>query len=135
MNIAGIAGGGQHSLVLKNDGTAIGWGSNDFNQTNTPSGLSNVVAIAGGTSHSVALVGNVPPVLHAHLTNLTSGTNGFSGSLPTQSGRVYRLEYKHLLTDTKWTALSLIAGNGGLLTLTDTGATNDTQRFYRVRRW
>ena len=31
------------------------WGNNDCGQTNVPSGLSNVVAIAGGEYHSLAL--------------------------------------------------------------------------------
>jgi len=54
--------------------------------------------------------------------------------LPTQYGRVYALEYKNSLTDSQWTALPLVAGNGGLRTLSDPTATGQ-QRFYRVRRW
>jgi alpha-tubulin suppressor-like RCC1 family protein len=33
----------------------VGWGRNDYGQTNIPSGLSNVVAIAAGQDHSLAL--------------------------------------------------------------------------------
>ena len=39
-------------------GTAVAWGSNEFGQTNVPSGLSNAVAIAGGGYHSLALRSN-----------------------------------------------------------------------------
>ena len=60
--------------------------------------------------------------------------DGFRVSLPTQSGRVYRLEYKHSLADADWTALPLVAGTGHERTLTDPTATG-AQRFYRVRRW
>jgi hypothetical protein len=35
--------------------TVIAWGKNNYGQTNVPSGLSNVVAIAGGWHHSLAL--------------------------------------------------------------------------------
>ena len=33
----------------------VAWGANYYGQTNVPSGLSNVVAIAAGSSHSLAL--------------------------------------------------------------------------------
>jgi hypothetical protein len=54
--------------------------------------------------------------------------------MPTESGRGYRLEYKNLPSDSNWTALPLVAGNGTLQTLTDSTANAD-QRLYRVRRW
>lgn len=50
-----IAGGGNHSLALKSDGTVAAWGNNTSGQTNIPVGLSNVVSIAGGNFHSLAL--------------------------------------------------------------------------------
>jgi hypothetical protein len=42
-------------LALKNDGTVVAWGDNTYGQTTIPSGLSNVVAIAAGSAHSLAL--------------------------------------------------------------------------------
>lgn len=131
-NATAIATGNFYSLALKSNGTVIAWGS--FSITNVPAGLSNVVAVAGGASHALALVGDGPPVQQVAVTNATVGTNGFSLTLPSQSGRVFRLEYKNDLGDTDWTALPLVAGNGTNLTLTDLTATNAT-RFYRVRRW
>ena len=133
-NVVAIAQGMVHCLALKSDGTVAAWGYNYYGQTNVPAGLTNVVAIAAGGDHSLALVDNGPPVLHASLINPVVGTNGFSLTLPTQSGRVYRLEYKNSLCDTDWTALPLVAGNGGNLALIDSTATN-SQCFYRVRRW
>ena len=40
------------------NGMVKGWGGNDSGQSTTPSGLSNVVAIAAGYQHSLALVSN-----------------------------------------------------------------------------
>ncbi|MBI5207101.1 MAG: Ig-like domain-containing protein, partial [Candidatus Firestonebacteria bacterium] len=75
-DIVAIAGGGvyatspdsylSHSLALKNDGTVLTWGNNDFGQLgdgttaerHNPvqvSGLTGITAIAGGGWHSIAL--------------------------------------------------------------------------------
>ncbi|MBI5141211.1 MAG: Ig-like domain-containing protein [Nitrospirae bacterium] len=65
---ASVAGGGYHSLALKDDGTVIGWGYNGngqlgngehtFSPVTSPvsvSGLTGITAIAGGEFHSLAL--------------------------------------------------------------------------------
>jgi hypothetical protein len=109
-------------------------GLNTVGETNVPAGLSNVIAIAGGANGCLALIGNEPPVQQAFLSNTTVGSNSFSVTVPTQSGRVYYLEYKKNLGDTNWTALPLNFGTGANIVLTDTNATN-AGRFYRVRRW
>jgi hypothetical protein len=96
--------------------------------------LTNVVAIAAGDNHNLALIGSGPPVVQFPTANSVVSTNGFSLSLPTQSGRVYVLQYKNALTDTDWSSLPLVAGNGGMITLTDISVANP-QRFYRVLRW
>ena len=54
-NLVAIAGGGSHSLGLRNDGTVVAWGYNASGQTNVPAGLSNVVQVAGGGSFSWGL--------------------------------------------------------------------------------
>ncbi len=54
-NVVAIAGAYDHSLALKNNGTAVGWGDNTFGQTNVPAGLNNVLAVAGGEYYSLAL--------------------------------------------------------------------------------
>ncbi|MBI3354699.1 MAG: RCC1 repeat- and reductase domain-containing protein [Nitrospirae bacterium] len=66
--VVAIAGGGVHTIVLKNDGTVWAWGNNEFGQLGngtisyynpTPvqvSGLVGVTAIAGGEGyHTIAL--------------------------------------------------------------------------------
>jgi alpha-tubulin suppressor-like RCC1 family protein len=56
--VVAIAGGGDHSLALRGDGTVIAWGYNVSGQTNVPATATGVVAVAGGGSHSLALRGN-----------------------------------------------------------------------------
>ena len=50
-NVVAIAAGWCHSLVLRADGTVLGW----VRQGYGPSGLSNVVSIASGYNHNLAL--------------------------------------------------------------------------------
>jgi hypothetical protein len=92
------------------------------------------VAIAGGDGLSLALVGDGPPVGRALLASPIWKGRSFGVPVPTQSGRVYRLEYQSSSADANWIALPLVAGNGGVRQLTDSTATG-AQRFYRVRRW
>ena len=60
--------GGSYSVLVSNPygsaisqdawlefGTTLAWGDNAYGQTNIPAGLTNVVAIAGGGGHSLAL--------------------------------------------------------------------------------
>ena len=54
-NVVQIAGGRNHSIALKADGTVVAWGYNGYGQTSIPAGLNNVVQIAGGSYHSIAL--------------------------------------------------------------------------------
>lgn len=66
-----VAGGGNHALALKSDGTVWAWGDNTYGElgdgTTTPSNqpvevispggvaLSGIIAVAAGTTHSLAL--------------------------------------------------------------------------------
>ncbi len=141
-NVVAIVAGDHHNLALRSDGTVAVWGYDFSGETVVPAGLSNVVMIAVGQSQlpsthqyfSMALVGSGPPIMWASLNNATVGSNGFSVNLPTQSGRVYMLQYKNLVTDSQWASLPLVPGNGGMQTLTDPSSTNG-QRIYRVLRW
>jgi hypothetical protein len=133
-NVVAIAAGIVHSLALRSDGTIVAWGGNYWGQTNVPVGLSNVVAIAAGGDHSMALIGTGPPVVQVSLAAPSFQSNGVAIPLPTQSGRVYSLQYRNSLMESDWTALPLVAGNGHVEVLVDPTATN-SQRFYRVLRW
>ena len=82
-NVVAIAAGGYHSLALCEDGTVRAWGAGaisnsisvggppvvfpwegyQYGQSIVPLGLSNVVAIAAGDYHSVALKSDGQPVV------------------------------------------------------------------------
>jgi alpha-tubulin suppressor-like RCC1 family protein len=132
-NAVAVAGGDFHSVALLADGNVMPWGDNRYLQITVPVGLSNVTAIAAANTYSLALVTGAPQ-RHALLTQPARQATSFTVAIPSRSGRVYRLEYKTALTETTWTALPLVAGNGRTLTLTDPAA-NDALRFYRVREW
>ncbi len=135
-NVVAIAAGWMHSLALRADGTVVAWGQYGFLPwpARVPDGLTNVVAVAGGADHTLALLGATPPVVQRSLSHPAVSANGFTVSLPTQSGRVYALEYKTSLAEATWAPLSLVAGTGHERTLTDPTPTG-ARRFYRVRRW
>jgi hypothetical protein len=50
-----LAAAYNHTIWLRDNGTIIAWGNNANGQTNVPSGLSNVVAIAAGGAQAMAL--------------------------------------------------------------------------------
>ncbi len=128
-NVVMIAAGTGHNLAVTAGGTVIAWPD-----TNIPLGVANVTMIAAGYSHSMAVVKGVSPALRPPLAATAWGPGGLGFSVPTQSGRVYRPEYKSQLTDTNWTPLPLTYGSGGPLRLTFP-ANASPQGFFRVRRW
>lgn len=140
-NVVAIAAGGWHCLALKSDGRVVAWGAGTtavntnlvYGQSTVPAGLTNVIQVAAGWAHSLALVGMASPVLRAQAVGATNG-QGFSVFIPTQNGRVYRLEYKENLNASGWETLPLQAGTGKPLELRDTN-TPPGARFYRVERW
>ena len=98
--LVAVAVGWDNGLALQADGTVVAWGRGSA--TNFPSGLTNVVAVSAGFAHSVALIGDGTPMVHASLTYPAWSSNLFRVSLPTQSGRVYALAYKNSLEDATW---------------------------------
>lgn len=50
-----IAGGAEHTLAVKQDGTVAAWGYNYDRQCMVPAGLRDVIAVAAGVRHSLAL--------------------------------------------------------------------------------
>lgn len=131
--VATISACSSNNLALRADGSVAGWG----NGAASPPGLSNVMEVAAGAVHGLALVGSGPPPMVFTATALMNPKldgNGFHFSLPTQNGKVYRTEYKNSLADSNWMGLPLAAGTGAAVTVTDSTATN-SQRFYRVTRW
>ncbi|HLP78298.1 MAG TPA: hypothetical protein VK327_15440, partial [Candidatus Paceibacterota bacterium] len=95
-NIIGVAAGGDHSMVLRNDGRIICWGKDEYGQTNVPVGLSNVVAVAAGYYHNLALKANGTVVawgdntfgqtnVPAGLSNVVMISAGYSHNLALRS--------------------------------------------------
>ena len=56
-DITAIAAGYNHNLALKNDGSIVAWGRDDYGQATPPAGNDFVAIAAGGVmySHSLAL--------------------------------------------------------------------------------
>ncbi|MBN1981389.1 MAG: VCBS repeat-containing protein [Chitinivibrionales bacterium] len=54
-DIKEMAAGSDFSVILKEDGTIIAWGGNDYGQINIPKNLPKIRSIAAGTYHTVAL--------------------------------------------------------------------------------
>jgi len=50
-----VAAGFDHSLGLKDDGSVVAWGDNDYGQCNVPPPNEGFVAVAGGYAHSAGL--------------------------------------------------------------------------------
>ncbi|MGA3143939.1 MAG: hypothetical protein ABSF10_13095 [Verrucomicrobiota bacterium] len=124
--------------ALQRGGTLAGLGYNAqlsgpspyLGQTNVWMNLSNVLAIASGYSHHLAIVGDSLP--HPIEPMLSAGfINGqFIISQPTSLGRAYRLEYDNTLAD-NWQMFPPVPGNGTTQVLTDPNPPA-SQRFYRV---
>ena len=137
-NVVALAAGMCHCLALRADGTVVAWANdnwgNNQGQIDVPPTLGQVIAIEAGGAYSVALLGTNTLGTARPAVNLTRTAAGFSCQLPTQSGRVYALEYKQSLADPNWVALPLVPGSGGLQTFLDPGVTSAT-RFYRIRTW
>jgi len=54
-NVAAIAGGRWHSMVLHPDGKVSEWGNEHYGQGDVPTALSNIVAVSAGAYHNLAL--------------------------------------------------------------------------------
>ena len=53
--IVAIAGGGQHALALRRDGSVVAWGDDEHGQASVPDHVTGCSAVAAGDSHSLAL--------------------------------------------------------------------------------
>ncbi|PWU12232.1 MAG: hypothetical protein C5B50_21910 [Verrucomicrobia bacterium] len=130
-NVVAVAGGGAHTLALKQDGTLAAWGSDANHQIELPT-LGNVIGLAAGEAHSMALVAGNVPVLQL----LSPALQGSSFSVLAQSlyRKTYSLDFKSVITDVNWMALATNSGNGALKLFTDPTATAP-QKFYRLRQF
>jgi hypothetical protein len=131
-NVVAIAAGETHVLALTSTNRIIAWGDIPSGANPVPTGLANPFAISASWHYSAVLLRTGATLSPFVLTNPRWKTNSFSVSLPSQAGVNYWLEYKNALTNPSWTSLPAIAGNGSVLTLTNSSATAP-RRLYRVR--
>jgi hypothetical protein len=155
-DVVAIAGGIEHSLALKSDGTVVGWGANtawannDPNcgfigapcprnysgQIDPPATARNVVAIAGGVFHSIALIGGNVVVQPPSAPTLSLGTVGQTSvtlnwsDLANETG--YRLEAL-VGTSGNWTEIATPDANA--TTYQHTGLMPGTTVSYRLRAY
>jgi hypothetical protein len=57
--------------------------------------------------------------------------SGVRISMPTQAGVHYQVEYKNSLTDPIWEPLTIVVGDGAVMTIVDPDPAEE-MRFYRV---
>jgi hypothetical protein len=131
--VVGRSGFNQAGAVwaLQRDGTLAGLGSQYLGQTNVYMNLSNVLAIAIGYTHHLAIVGDSFPKPIEPMLNAGFNNGQFTIAQPTSLGRSYWLEYKNSFTD-DWQMLPPLPGNGSTQILADPNPP-PAQRFYRVR--
>jgi hypothetical protein len=107
----------------------VAWGDNSAGQTNVPANLTNVVAIAAGGYHNLALIGNA-----AHGMRFTGVSCGQGGQIQLNvsgyAGDVYRVLASTNLSD--WTSIATVTNIGGAVQFNDTAMTNYSRRFYRL---
>ncbi|MGZ5529076.1 MAG: immunoglobulin domain-containing protein, partial [Limisphaerales bacterium] len=115
---SGYPQGQGHSLAVLTNGTVIAWGDNPYGETNVPSGLTNVVAVAGGAYHSVALVNDGRPLILQSPVGGTAFTGrgfNFKAQVVGDAPLVYQWTFN---------GTNLPGATNALLTLTNVQGTN-----------
>ena len=75
-NFETVAASGDCGMALDFSGSVHVWGDNPV-ETNLPAGLTNVIAIAAGNSHSLAIQSaSSAPLVVPTITSVSAGTNG-----------------------------------------------------------
>jgi alpha-tubulin suppressor-like RCC1 family protein len=131
--VALARGGAYDSLALAADGTVIPFGPNWWGQSNAPPGLRNVIGIAMGYAHSLALVGDVSSLAAGRMGISRNAAGGVSWQFPNDFGKTYVLERKDSLIDSSWNFVRLFRGNGGVQECEEANPFY-AARFYRIRR-
>src|SRR5437660_9164721 len=94
--LAWSSAAGGRGMTVASNGTVVAWGGNAFGQTTVPAGLSNVIAIAAGDHHNLALKSDRTVVawgwneygqisVPAGLSNVTALAGGWGHSLALKS--------------------------------------------------
>ncbi|MDY0281523.1 MAG: hypothetical protein RBR35_13295, partial [Salinivirgaceae bacterium] len=97
-----IEGGIGHSLALKEDGTVVAWGDNEYGQSTIPAGLSGVKAIKAGAFHSLALKEDGTVVVWGAQSGGQNIPTGLSGIKAIAVGKFHSLTLKEDGTVVAW---------------------------------
>jgi len=127
---------------LNSDGTLdntfnVGTGASDVIYAMALQSDAKVLIGGGFTSYNgtnrsgIARLQNALTVPSPLLVNPSWSNSSFRVSAATISGKSYVLEFKNALSDSTWTALPAVPGDGTVKTLMDASATV-ARRFYRV---
>ena len=83
--------------------SVAGWGDNNYGEATPPTNLANVVAIAGGNSHSLALIGNGTVVGWGSNSNgQTNSPAGLTNAVAVAAGGLHSLALKSDGTVVGW---------------------------------
>lgn len=105
------------------------------NATTTSTSTATATSLCGSmvlkTASSTCVTPQQPSIGGNGVPAITSKNGTTTFSFKSESGVSYLVQYKSKLNDPSWTTLQTKAGNGGVLTITDT-STSSAMRFYRV---
>ena len=116
-----MGGGGAsdviYSVTLQPDGKILIGGAFTEYDSMTSYGIARLLNTVGGP----------PPLFNPFFSN-----NVFGVSVSTVAGKSYTLQFKNALSDSTWTSLPAVPGDGTIKALTDPSATVG-RRFYRAQ--
>ena len=103
VDVAAIAAGAHHDLVLLRNGRVFGWGDNLFGHASSPATLTNARAISAGMHHSVAIASNGTVVAWGRNDlNQTNVPPGLSGIVAIAAGANHTLALRSNGTVASW---------------------------------
>lgn len=116
----------QEQWRLTNFGTTANSGNAADDADPDGDGMTNTQEFAAGTDPN-----NSNSMLR--VSNIAVSGNDIVLSIPTVSGKIYRLERSSTLQSGSWTTMqSNIVGNGGVMQIIDAGSANQGKCFYRI---
>jgi alpha-tubulin suppressor-like RCC1 family protein len=127
-----VAAGEDHCLALTSNNIVVVWGANDSGQLDVPSNPGKVISLAAGWNYSVALATGGVISTQIFLSKPAWADGLFTVSVPSQTNKLYLLQYKTTLTDPSWTSFSIVSGTGLPVMLSNPSGTNN-HRFYGVQ--
>ena len=132
-----MAAGGFHALALSKDGSVLAWGAAN-NVTNMPPGLTNIVAVAAGNSHSLVIQSLSPtPLIAPNIAGPAVGTNSITLQWTAPIYEAFQVQWiTSFAPPIVWnTFTNIITSTNGTFTFTDDGSQSGGlggPHFYRV---